>query len=199
MTPASDAMGKKISWRPGTMVYPLPAVLVSCGDDAAHSNLITVAWTGTICSDPAMLYISVRRQRHSYDIIRRNMQFTLNLTTAAMARAVDWCGVRSGAQYDKWEHTGLTPVAGVRNSCPYVAQSPIAIECHVKEIMSLGSHDMFIAEVVNVLADEDYIDPATGAFDMKRAGMLVYCHGGYYAMGDYIGHFGFSVKKKNKA
>lgn len=181
------------------MVYPLPAVLVSCGSDADTRNLITVAWTGTICSDPAMLYISVRPQRHSHDIIRREMQFTVNLTTEAMARATDWCGVRSGRDYDKWKESGLTPMDGVANTCPCVAESPISIECKVKEIVSLGSHDMFIAEVVNVLADEQYIDPETGAFDMARAGMLVYCHGGYYAMGEYIGRFGFSVKKPEKA
>ncbi len=189
-------MGTKTSWRPGTMVYPLPAVLVSCGSTADTRNLITVAWTGTICSDPAMLYISVRRERHSYDIIRREMMFTINLTTVAMSRAVDWCGVRSGRDYDKWKESGLTPVEGVANTCPYVGESPLAIECKVKEIVSLGSHDMFISEVVNVLADEDYIDPETGAFDMARAEMLVYCHGGYYSLGDYVGRFGFSVKKK---
>lgn len=181
------------------MVYPLPAVLVSCGSTPESRNLITVAWTGTICSDPAMLYISVRRDRHSYDIIRREMMFTVNLTTEAMARAVDWCGVRSGRDYDKWKESGLTPAEGVANSCPCVGESPVSIECKVKDIVRLGTHDMFIAEVVNVLADESYIDPATGALDLARARMLVYCHGGYYGMGDFVGRFGFSVMKKKKA
>lgn len=178
------------------MVYPLPAVLVSCGStDDAH-NLITVSWTGTICSDPAMLYISVRPQRHSYDIIKREMMFTVNLTTADMACKVDWCGVKSGRDYDKWAECDFTPAPGIANTCPYVAESPLAIECRVKNIVPLGTHDMFVAQVMNVIADEDYIDPTTGAFDMARAGMLVYCHGGYYNLGEYIGHFGFSVKKK---
>lgn len=177
------------------MLYPLPAVLVSCGD-AGHSNLITVAWTGTICSDPAMLYISVRPERYSFDIIRERMEFTVNVTTAAMAKAVDWCGVRSGRDYDKWAETGLTPEPGVAVACPSVAESPLSIECRVKEIIPLGSHSMFIAEVVNVRADSALIDPATGAFDLARAVPLVYSHGGYYRQGDHIGRFGFSVKKK---
>ncbi len=189
-------MGNKTSWRPGTMVYPLPAVLVSCGSTSDSHNLITVSWTGTICSDPAMLYISVRPQRHSYDIIKREMMFTVNLTTADMARKVDWCGVKSGRDYDKWTECDFTPAPGIVNTCPYVAESPLAIECRVKSIVPLGTHDMFVAQVMNVIADEDYIDPVTGAFDMVRAGMLVYCHGGYYNLGEYIGHFGFSVKKK---
>lgn len=183
------------SWRPGTMLYPLPAVLVTCGTSVENSNMTTVAWTGTICSDPAMLYISVRPSRHSYPIIKETMEFTVNLTTAAMARATDWAGVRSGSQYNKWAETGLTPMPGQLNACPYIKESPLSIECKVKQIISLGTHDMFIAEVVNVLADSQYINPETGAFDMARPGMLVYCHGGYYEMGDFIGRFGFSVKK----
>lgn len=151
----------KRSLKPGTMLYPLPAVIVTCGDSVEHSNLITVAWTGTICTDPAMCYISVRPSRHSYPIIKANMQFTINLTTEAMARATDWIGVRSGADYDKWHETGLTPHPGMAVSCPYVEESPVNIECRVKSIMPLGSHDMFIAEVVNVLADESLFDPET--------------------------------------
>lgn len=184
------------SWKPGTMLYPLPAVLVSCGIHNQNANLITVAWTGTICTDPAMLYISVRPQRHSYDLIRETMEFTVNLTTADMANAVDWCGVRSGRDYDKWAETGLTPVAGDKVRCPYVAQSPLSIECRVKEILNLGSHDMFIADVLNVLADPQYIDHDTGAFDLAASGIIAYCHGGYYPLGKKIGGFGFSVKKK---
>ncbi|MDE5555872.1 MAG: flavin reductase family protein [Muribaculaceae bacterium] len=186
----------KQSWKPGTMVYPLPAALVSCGTFDGESNLLTVAWTGTICTNPPMLYISVRPERYSYEIIRRQMEFTLNLTTAAMARATDWCGVRSGRDYDKWAETGLTRQRGVKVQCPAVAESPLSIECRVKQIMSLGSHDMFIADVLNVIADERYIDPYTGAFDLAASGLIAYSHGGYHPLGEKIGGFGFSVKKK---
>lgn len=185
-------------WRSGTQLYPLPAVLVSCGSTEADRNLITVAWTGTVCSDPAMLYISVRPERYSYDIIRREMEFTVNLTTEAMCHATDWCGVRSGREYDKWRETGLTPVPGVAVGCPHVAESPLSIECRVKSIVPLGSHHMFIADVIDVLADEKYIDPQTGAFDMEQAGLMAYSHGGYYALGQKIGKFGFSVQKKKQ-
>lgn len=186
----------KQNWKPGTMVYPLPAALVTCGEYGGVSNLMTVAWTGTICTNPPMLYISVRPERYSYDIIRRHMEFTVNLTTSDMARATDWCGVRSGRDYDKWAETGLTPEPGVKVSCPAIAQSPLSIECRVKQIMSLGSHDMFIADVLNVMADDRYIDPETGAFDLAAAGLIAYSHGGYYPLGEKIGGFGFSVKKK---
>lgn len=184
------------SWKPGTMIYPLPAVLVSCGNTPERYNLLTVAWTGTICTDPAMCYISVRPERHSYDIIKHDMEFTLNLTTSSMARATDWAGVRSGRDFNKWQETGLTPVGGVKVSCPYVKESPLSIECRVKQIIHLGSHDMFIAEVVNVLADETLIDPDTGAFDLSKAGLIAYSHGAYYELGRQIGRFGWSVKKK---
>lgn len=178
------------------MVYPAPAVLVSCGSSVDDANLLTVAWTGTICSNPAMLSISVRPERHSFPIIMRERQFTVNLTTVAMAHATDWCGVRSGADYNKWQVTGLTPVAGVANRCPYVSQSPLAIECHVRDVIDLGSHHMFIAEVADILADEAYMNPQTGVFDLERAGLLAYSHGKYYALGEFIGRFGFSVMKK---
>lgn len=186
----------KQSWKPGTMVYPLPAALVSCGTFDGESNLLTIAWTGTICTNPPMLYISVRPERYSYEIIRRQMEFTVNLTTAAIARATDWCGVRSGRDYDKWAESGLTRQRGVKVLCPAVAESPLSIECRVKQIMSLGSHDMFIADVLNVLADERYINPESGAFDLAAAGLIAYSHGGYYPLGEKIGSFGFSVKKK---
>lgn len=188
----------KQSWKPGTMVYPLPAALVSCGR-GSEANLLTVAWTGTICTNPPMLYISVRPERHSHRLIRETMEFTINLTTADMARATDWCGVRSGRDYNKWAETGLTPEEGVTVGCPSVAESPLSIECRVKEIMSLGSHDMFIADVLNVLADERYIDADTGAFDLAGAGLMAYAHGGYYPLGEKIGGFGFSVRKKPAA
>lgn len=184
----------KVSWKPGTMIYPLPAVLVSCGDESL-SNIFTVAWTGTLCTNPPMCYISVRPERFSYPLIKEQMEFTLNLTTESMARATDWAGVRSGRDYDKWKETGLTPVKGVKVSSPYIAESPVCIECRVKEIMHLGSHDMFIADVVNVLADDSLIDPETEAFDLERAGLLNYSHGHYFKQGEEIGRFGWSVKK----
>ena len=187
----------KQNWKPGTMVYPLPAVLVSCGT-AAASNLITVGWTGTVCTNPPMCYISLRPERYSYAMVKEQMEFTINLTTEAMARAVDWCGVRSGRDYDKWAETGLTPEPGVAVACPSVAESPLSIECRVREIVSLGSHDMFLADVVNVRADESLIDPVTGVFGLDRAGLINYSHGHYYAQGPELGRFGWSVKKNNQ-
>lgn len=177
------------------MIYPLPAVLVTCGNSVC-SNMLTVAWTGTICSDPAMCYISVRPERYSYELIKESMEFTINLTTAEMSRATDWAGVRSGRDFDKWKETGLTPVKGVKVACPHILESPLSIECRVKEILHLGSHDMFIAEVLDVLAEESLIDPATGAFKLSEAGLMNYAHGNYYRQGDHIGRFGWSVKKK---
>lgn len=185
----------KVSWKPGTMIYPLPAVLVSCGT-MERSNILTVAWTGTLCTNPPMCYISVRPERHSYSLIKERMEFTINLTTSAMARATDWAGVRSGAEYDKWKETGLTPEPGVKVGCPSIAESPLSIECRVKEVVHLGSHDMFVADVLNVLADESLMDPDTGAFDLASAGLLNYSHGQYFEQGAPIGRFGWSVKKK---
>ncbi|MCM1292589.1 MAG: flavin reductase family protein [Bacteroides sp.] len=184
-------------WKPGTMIYPLPAVIVTCGTEQ-RSNMLTVAWTGTICTDPAMCYISVRPERYSYELIRENMEFTINLTTGAIARATDWVGVRSGRDFDKWAETGLTPVKGVNVRSPHIAESPLSIECRVKEIMHLGSHDMFIAEVLGVLAEESLIDPSTGAFRLSDAGLINYSHGNYYSQGEPIGRFGWTVKKKSK-
>lgn len=186
----------KESWRPGTMIYPLPAVLVTCGSSPADWSMLTVAWVGTICSDPAMCYISVRPERACYPLIVANMEFTINLTTADMARATDWAGVRSTRDYNKWKETGLTPMPGEKVASPTIEESPMSIECRVKEVMHLGSHDMFIADVLNVRADSRYIDPETGAFSMEKAGMLVYQHGFYHEVGRMIGHFGFSVRKK---
>ena len=186
----------KQNWRPGTMIYPLPAIMVSCGSSPNEQNVFTASWVGTICSDPAMCYVSIRPERHSYDIVKRNMEFTLNLTTEELARATDWCGVRSGRDYNKFVEMNLTPQPGVKVRAPYIKESPISIECRVKEIIKLGTHDMFIADVLNVIADERFIDPETGAFDMKKAGLLVYAHGGYYTMGELIGTFGWTVKKK---
>ena len=189
----------KISWKPGTMVYPTPAALVSCGSvDKGNANLITIAWIGTICTNPPMLSISIRPERYSYDIISGEMQFTVNLTTEEMIRATDWCGVRSGRDYNKFKETGLTPLQGIVNTCCMVAESPLSIECRVKTIMHLGSHDMFIADVVNVVADDSFFDDETGYFDLGAARLASYCHGRYYGLGNVLGSFGFSVKKPQK-
>lgn len=177
------------------MIYPLPAVLVSCAH-GGRTNFLTVAWTGTVCTNPAMCYISLRPERYSYGLIKESMEFTINLTTAAMARATDLAGVRSGRDCDKWLETGLTPEAGVKVKAPSIAESPLNIECSVREIIPLGSHHLFLAEVVNVRADEKLIDPSTGAFDLGKAGLVNYSHGHYYAQGAEIGRFGWSVKKK---
>ena len=186
----------KQSWKPGTLIYPLPAVLVTTGATPEEYNMLTIAWTGTICTDPPMCYISVRKERHSYDIIRRTGEFCINLTTEAMAHATDWCGVRSGRNEDKWKATGLTPMANPHVSAPIIAESPLSICCRVREVKELGSHDMFIADVVGVEADDRYIDPETGKFSLDKASPNVYSHGEYYSLGKLIGHFGWSVRKK---
>lgn len=186
----------KQDWKPGTLIYPVPAVMISCGREEKEYNIITASWTGTICSDPAMCYISLRPERHSYPIIKRDMEFVINLTTEALAYATDWCGVRSGKDYNKFEEMKLTPGKSHIVQAPYIEESPLCIECRVKEILPLGSHDMFIAEVVNILADDKYIDPATGAFDLKKAEIIAYAHGKYYGLGELIGKFGWSVQKK---
>lgn len=178
------------------MVYPAPAALVTCGSTPEEWNMLTVAWTGTICTNPAMLYISVRPERYSYPLIVSNMEFTLNLTTDEMVRATDWAGVRSGRDNDKWAVTGLTPVKGEMVNSPSIAESPLSIECRVKEILHLGSHDMFISDVLCIRADDRYIDRETGEFSLKKANLMAYVHGGYYSLGDLLGKFGFSVKKR---
>lgn len=186
----------KQNWKAGTLIYPLPAVIVSCGDKPENYNLLTISWTGTICTNPPMCYISVRPERHSYEIIKQNMEFVINLTTKDLAYATDWCGVNSGKDHYKFEEMNLTPGKASVVQAPIIEESPLSIECRVREVIALGSHDMFIADVVNVLADEKYIDPTTGAFDMRKANLLVYAHGKYYELGDFIGKFGWSVKKK---
>jgi len=153
----------KRTFPPGTMIYPLPAVIVTCGSSVVQSNMLTVAWTGTVCTNPPMCYISVRPSRHSYPMIKETGEFTINLTTAEMARATDWAGVRSGADHDKWAATGFTPHPGQAVDCPYIEESPLCIECRVKTVIPLGSHDIFLADVVNVLADEKYFGPETDA------------------------------------
>ena len=188
----------KVSWKAGTMINPVPAVLVTCGSTPADWNMLTVAWTGTLCTNPPMCYISVRPERHSYPLLLATMEFTINLTTESMARATDWAGVRSGAQYDKFKETGLTPLPGELVKSPTLEESPLSIECRVKRVERLGSHDMFIAEVLGVRADTRYIDPATGAFDLEGARLLAYSHGHYYGLSPLLGRFGFSVRRGPK-
>jgi flavin reductase (DIM6/NTAB) family NADH-FMN oxidoreductase RutF len=188
----------KLIWKPGTMIYPLPAVMVSCGSTPEEYNIITVSWTGTICSDPPMCYISVRPSRHSYGIIRKNGNYVINLTTSSLAYATDWCGVRSGSEYKKFEKMKLTPVQASRVTSPLIRESPVNIECVVKEIKELGSHHMFISEVVAVNAEEELFEERTGLFRLNDAQPLCYLHGKYYLTGKYIGKFGFSVQKKKK-
>ena len=189
---------KKQQWKPGTLIYPLPAVLISCGETEEEYNMLTVAWVGTICTNPAMCYISVRPERHSYDIIKRTKSFVINLTNEDMARATDWCGVRSGKDYNKFKEMCLTPQKAQKVAAPIVLESPLSIECEVIEIKELGSHHMFIANVVNVQADERYIDPVTDEFRLSDAKLIAYSHGHYYKLGDEIGKFGWSVRKNKK-
>ena len=185
-----------VSWKPGTMIYPLPAVLISCGSSEEDYNLITISWVGTICTNPPMCYISVRPERHSYDIIKKNMEFVINLTNEDMAYATDWCGVKSGKDFNKFAEMKLTPLKAEKVSAPIIKESPLCIECKVKEIIKLGSHDMFIAEVVNVQANAKYIDTETDTFDLAKARLIAYSHGHYYKLGEEIGKFGWTVQKK---
>ena len=186
----------KREFKPGTMVYPLPAVMVSCGKTAEEYNIFTASWVGTICSEPAMCYVSIRPSRHSYDIIKRNGEFVINLTTEELAYATDWCGVKSGRDFNKFEEMKLTPQKTSVIDSVIIKESPLSIECKVKEIIPLGSHDMVIAEVVNVLADEKFMDPETDEFKLEDAKLMAYSHGNYFKMGEKIGKFGWSVQKK---
>ena len=185
----------KQDWKPGTMIYPLPALLVSCGSTDEEYNIITVAWAGSIRTNPAMCYLDVRPERHSYPILKRNMEFVINLTTKEMAFATDWCGVRSGKDYNKFDEMKLTPGKAIIVNAHIIEESPLCIECRVKEIISLGSHDMFIDDVVNVKADDKYLNGETGKFELSQANPLVYVHGGYFELGPKIGKFGWSVEK----
>ncbi len=188
----------KTAFKPGTLLYPLPAVMVSCGDEPENYNIITIAWTGTVCSDPPMCYISVRPERHSHALIRRTGEFVINLTTAALARQTDWCGVRSGRDYNKFSEMGLHAEQGQVVKAPLIAESPLNIECRVVDIRPLGTHDMFLADVVAIDAEESLIDHTTGQFQLNHASPLAYSHGKYYALGEKLGGFGFSVKKPRK-
>lgn len=186
-------------WRPGNMLYPLPAVMVSAADQEGSANILTVAWTGTICSDPAMLYISVRPTRHSYHMIRETGEFVVNLTTEKLARATDWCGVRSGRDVDKWSEMKLTKGKAQKlQYAPIIEESPVNIECRVTEVKELGTHHMFLAEVMAVQVDEAYLDE-TGRFGLNETGLLAYSHGEYLSLGESLGRFGWSVKRHRKA
>ena len=187
-------MAKQL-WKPGNMIYPLPAVMVSVTDGEGNDNIITVAWTGTVCTNPAMAYISVRPSRYSYDMIRKTGEFVINLTTEKLAFATDFCGVRSGRDVDKFRKLNLTKEKAQFVSAPMIGEAPVSIECRVREVKELGSHDMFLADVLAVHADEAYMDK-NNRFRLNDAGLLVYSHGEYLAGGRKVGTFGYSVKKK---
>jgi flavin reductase (DIM6/NTAB) family NADH-FMN oxidoreductase RutF len=188
----------RVSFKPGTMIYPLPALMVSCGENPEEYNIATVAWTGTICSDPPMCYISLRKSRHSHSIISRTREFVLNLTTENLVKQTDWCGVKSGKDVNKFKEMSLTPEKAPNISAPMIKESPLCIECKVIKIKELGTHDMFIANVVGVHADERYINKESGLFDLQSAKLMTYSHGKYYSIGEQLGFFGFSVQKKKK-
>lgn len=187
---------KKTIWKSGTFIYPLPAVMVSCGD-MEKSNIITVAWTGIMNTNPAMCYISVRQERYSYNIIKETGEFAINLTTKELAYATDWCGVKTGAKVDKFKEMKLTKQKAENIKCPLIEESPISIECKVKEIKELGSHHMFIADVLSIDVAEKYIDDK-GAFDISKCELIAYANGGYYELDKKIGKFGYSVQKNLK-
>ncbi len=187
-------MSKQL-WKPGNMLYPLPAVMVSVADKEGNANILTVGWTATICTNPPMLSISVRPERYSYHSIVETGEFVVNLTTEDLVYATDFCGVRSGRDVDKFEHLGLTKVKADKVNVPLIGESPVNIECKVNRIEELGSHHMFIADVVAVHADESYMDK-NGRFDLSLANPIVYSHGEYYSLGKKLGKFGYSVKKK---
>ena len=186
----------KVTWKSGTFLYPLPAVMVSCGN-MEKSNIITVAWTGILNTNPAMIYISVRPTRYSYNLIKESGEFVINLTTKDLAYATDWCGVKTGAKVDKFAEMHLTKEKAKFVKCPMIKESPVSVECKVKEIKELGSHHMFVAEVLAINADEKYIDEK-GAFDISKCDLIAYSNGNYYSLGKKIGRFGFSVQKNKK-
>lgn len=186
----------KVEWKPGTFIYPIPAVMVTSGT-MEKSNIMTVAWTGILNTNPAMCYISVRPERYSYNLIRESGEFVINLTNEQLAYATDWCGVRSGREYDKFKEMKLTKEKAKHVKCPLIKESPVSVECKVKEIKELGSHHMFIAEVVAINADEKYIDDK-GAFDISKCNLIAYSNGKYNELGKKVGKFGYSVQKNKK-
>lgn len=188
---------EKEYFRPGNMLYPIPAVMVSCGSKELKPNIITVAWAGTVCSSPAMVSISVRKERHSYQMIKESSEFVINLVTEELVKKADYCGVRSGKNEDKFKEAKLTPVMGKLTMAPMIAESPVNIECRVREIIPLGSHDMFLAEVINVAVDKKYLDDK-GKFHLNQSKLIVYSHGEYYGLGKLLGSFGYSVAKSKK-
>lgn len=187
----------KQSWKPGNMLYPLPVVMVSAADKEGRDDIITVAWAGTVCTNPPMVSISIRPERYSYHMIRETGEFVINLTTEELAFATDYCGVKSGRDVDKFKETGLTREKAEKVKVPMIAEAPVSIECKVKEIRELGSHHMFIAQVAAVHADEKYMDEKN-RFDLNRARPIVYSHGEYLGTGKKLGTFGYSVKKAKK-
>ena len=186
----------KVEWKPGTFEYPIPAALISCGD-MEKSNIMTVAWTGIINTNPPVVYVSIRPERYSYPIIKESGEFVINLTNEDLAFATDWCGVRSGREYDKFKEMNLTKEKLNHVKCPGIKESPVSIECKVREVKEYGSHHMFIADVLAINADEKYIDEK-GAFDISKCNLIAYANGGYYPLGEKIGKFGYSVQKKKK-
>ena len=184
----------KVEWKPGTFVYPIPAVLVTSGT-MENANIMTVAWTGILNTNPAIVYISVRPERYSYNLIKETKEFVINLTNEKLVYATDWCGVRSGAKYDKFKEMHLTKEKTKHLNCPSIKESPVSIECKVIDIKEYGSHHTFVAEVVSIDADEKYIDEK-GAFDISKCNLIAYANGGYYTLGKKIGTFGYSVRKK---
>ena len=189
-------MGKQ-SWKPGNMLYPVPAVMVSCKKAGERPNIITVAWAGTVCSDPAMVSISVRPERFSHDIIKDSGEFVINLVTERLAKSCDWCGVKSGRDVDKFREMHLTEYVSEFMDIPAIAESPVNIYCKVVKMEQLGSHDMFIGEVKGVTVDDSYMDEK-GRFALEKCGLITYSHGEYYALGRKLGKFGYSVSKKQR-
>lgn len=185
----------KAHWKPGALLAPVPPALVTCGT-MDHPNIFTVAWTGIVCSHPAKTYISVRPQRYSYELIKQSKEFVINLTTASLATSADFCGVRSGRDVDKFAAMNLTPEE-TNLSCPSLAESPVSLLCKVTDIIPLGSHDMFLADIVGVDIDEQYIDKQ-GRLRLDRCDLAAYCHGEYYTLGKKLGSFGHSVRKSKK-
>ena len=184
----------KLQWKPGTLLAPAPPALVSCGTMEEH-NVLTAAWTGIVNSEPPMTYVSIRPQRHSHSIIQENGEFVINLPTEAIVKATDLCGVKSGRDVDKFALAGLTAEPSNLVAAPGIAECPISLECKVREVTSLGSHDMFLADIVAVDVDPKYVDEK-GALHMEKAGLLAYAHGAYFGLGEQLGTFGFSVRKK---